>query len=291
MKKKTLALLTISALLMSLTACLGGTQTPQDESTEETTEEAVEEIPTYEPGEIPFDYPTVGTTASADDYILAPTNDSLQEAFEEGSDHVSLILYSAKMIEPGAVESVIEAIGEQYTIPNSLIIPIKPEQTAEVQDVVLTWWQSGSGVIKAIVTQAGTEPTVRYLDTYLTEEEVLKPNSFHKLSGELEPGVSVAMKGEFGYEHTMVVNVSEEKVLVSGWASKLYVIDKADVVVIPPSIEVTVGSTIMAPVIGTYEPVVVKEVNAEIGQVIAEYEWAGEMTEETFVRGEIIKEL
>ena len=76
-----------------------------------------------------------------------------------------------------------------------------------------------------------------------------------------------------------------------GWAGILEVVPKSEVVLIPPTIDVAVGDTIMAPVIGTYEPVTVTAVDAVIGQVTAEYEWAGEMSEEVFVMNEIAKEL
>jgi hypothetical protein len=291
MKKKLLILLAAGMLTISLTACMGEETATDSENTEGTTETETEET-AREAGEIPFDYPVVATTSVAGEYVLAPTATKLEESFKEDGENSSFIFYSAKMIEPGEAESIIEDfMGEQYPMPNSLIVPIKKDQTAKVGDVVLTWWQSGSGLIKAIVTAEGKSPKARYLDVYMEEEETLKADSFQVLTGALEPGASVAVNGEWGYEHAVAINISGDKVLVMGFAGIMEVVDKDDVVVIPTSIDVAVGDTIMAPVIATYEEVVVTAVDEAIGQITAEYEWAGEMTEEVFVMGEVTTSL
>src|SRR5918993_4490373 len=120
------------------------------------------------PGEIPFNgFPTVGTTAKADEVVLCPSYNWIQDAVTKGPDKVTFIFYSQKMIAPGEVESEVEFISPgKAKVPNAYIIPIPAAQKASVGDIVLTWWQSGSGMNRAIVVEAGdpSEPTVRYLD-------------------------------------------------------------------------------------------------------------------------------
>ncbi len=296
MRKYLLSLLLIGVMAVSLTGCIldkkEEPKTDENKSSEEAvaTDAATEES-AAKPGEIPFDYPAVATTAVKGDYVLVPSAETLKGAVKDGGENTSFIFYSATMVEPGEVESVVEDFLGQYTMPNSLIVPVPSGESVEVGDVVLTWWQSGSGLIKAIVEQGGTEPTVRYLDTFLTESEKLKPSSFHKLTETLEPGVSVAVNEGGSYSHAVVINAAEDKVLVMGWAGILDVVNKSDVKVIPQTIEVAVGDKIMAPVIGGYEEVTVTKVEAGIGQVTATYDWAGEQTEEVFVMNEITKAL
>jgi len=71
------------------------------------------------------------------------------------------------MAKPGNEYSVIDFIFDDDTeIPNYMIIPIRPDESAKVGDIVLTWWQSGSGMKRAIVTNASdpTAPEVNYID-------------------------------------------------------------------------------------------------------------------------------
>ncbi len=296
MSKKVLSLLFAGLLTLSFAACTGEEKTDEtkdkdDKTVEETeeNEETTEEV-THEPGEIPFDYPTVATTAKAGDTVLVPPMETLEEAWaNEGS--AVFIFYSAEMVEPGEVESKVKnAFDEEYMVPNSLIVKVGEDAEAEVGDIVTTWWQSGSGMMKAIVTQAGATPTVRYLDDFIEEEDQLEANSFNILEGDLEPGVSVAVKSDGYLDHAVVIHVSDDKVLLNGFAGSISVADKEDVTPMPSALDLSAGDTVWAPVIGTYDTVTVKEVKADIGQIVAEYEWAGEMTEETFVFGEIAPE-
>ena len=71
------------------------------------------------------------------------------------------------MAKPGNEYSVIDFIFDDDTeIPNYMIIPIRPDESAKVGDIVLTWWQSGSGMKRAIVTNASDPkaPEVNYID-------------------------------------------------------------------------------------------------------------------------------
>ena len=289
----------MALLTMSLTACVGGDdteETPADDSAEEAeetedeeTEDAEEEV-THEPGEIPFDFPIVGTTAVAGQSVLAPDPETLEDAWEDSGMAV-FIFYSAEMVEPGDAESkIVDYFGEEFMVPNSLIVPLGEDDSAEVGDVVSTWWQSGSGMMKAIVTAGGSEPTVRYLDDWAEDEDTLEAGSFNLLGDTLEPGVSVAADMDGYYDHAVVISVAEGKVLLSGFAGSILVVDESDVVVMPATVDVAVGDTVWAPVIGTYDTVTVTEVMADIGQIKGSYEWAGESAEEVFVFGEIAPE-
>ena len=77
-----------------------------------------------------------------------------------------MIWYTQEMVEPGEEMSEIKFMSEQKKVPNAYIVPIPAGQTAKKGDILLTWWQCGSGLQRAYVTDAADPkaPTVRYLD-------------------------------------------------------------------------------------------------------------------------------
>ncbi|MFA7686139.1 MAG: hypothetical protein WCX95_05080 [Candidatus Gracilibacteria bacterium] len=293
MKKTLLALLLAVVVSTSLVGC--GTAKPEGDNTAADNGKTTEAVAkTADNGYLPVDYPVVKTTAVAGDYVLAPSRTSVDEAFTKGLDQTTMTFYAAKMVTPGEAASVLEDLtGTKGTIPNSLIIPLKKGETADKGDTLLTWWQSGSGLMKAYVVEAGATPKIQYLDDFVTDQETLLADSFIKLTGELEPGVSVAAKDvEYGsFDHAVVANVAGDKVVIIGFADSVEVVDKANLTVLPLNPEVKVGDTVMAPIISSYDPVVVKEVKADIGQIIGEYTWVDEVKNEPFMFGEIVKEL
>jgi predicted small lipoprotein YifL len=293
MKKTLLALLLMVAVSTSLVGC--GTAKPTEgDKPAETEKTETAPAKTADNGYLPVDYPVVKTTAVTGDYVLAPSRTSVDEAFTKGLDQTTMTFYAAKMVTPGEAASAVEDLtSAKFTVPNSVIVPMTKGATAEKGDTLLTWWQSGSGLMKAYVVEGGATPKVQYLDDFVTDQETLLADSFSKVTGDLAPGVSVAVKdADYGtYDNAVVINVSGDKVLVLGFADSLEMVDKANLTVIPLDPGVAVGDTVLAPIISSYDPVVVKEVKADIGQIVGEYTWVDEVKNETFVYGELIKEL
>ena len=115
-------------------------------------------------------------------------------------------------VEAGEKASKVKAVVDVDEVPNSLLIPIYKGATAKKGDIVLTWWQSGSGMERAIVTDDSdpTQPKVHYLDLSYKgdgsgfaekhDNEQLKPNSFVVLNdGEWQPGAPLAVKDDGKY--------------------------------------------------------------------------------------------
>lgn len=269
----------------------------------EPTAPAEEETPAVAAaGEIPYDYPTVATTAQAGDIVLAPSRDFLDEAFEDPSS--TFIFYNAEMATPGAVESTIETPFESVQMPNSLIIPIEGGQTAEPGDVILTWWQTGSGMQRAMVVEGGTPeaPRVMYLDldwdNPATEDDGtpigqakydLEADTFHILSEEGAPGTAVAYhsEGSSDFSHGIVINRTADQVLVSGFAGQLEVVDAADVVDLPIVPVVAIGDSVWVPVIGTFDTGTVTDIDTASGRVTVEYDFAGSTETALFAFGDV----
>ncbi len=315
--KKILILTMISILAFALTGCGLIEKIFPPEAVPETVDEKLgeeEKESMREPGTLPEElgYPTVGTTAQAGDTVLVPLIEELETAFEFGIHRGFFTFFKGKMLEPGDFESLIEDyFGDKKTIPNSLIIPIKPNQSVEPGDVVLTVWQSNDPanpknpgdfdvigdftMIRAIVVgdeeigQSQT-PTIRYLTNFIDVEEKLEANTFHKLTGELEPGISVIVKNEKGKsEYATIINIAGEKVLLAKELGRLAVANKDDLTILPPTLDLEVGDTIIVPLISDNEEVTVSQIEPEIGQVWGEFQWAGSPQTDIFYFGEFTK--
>ena len=258
-------------------------------------------------GEIPFDYPVVEqTTANAGDYVLTPSRAFLDDAIKNGGDKATFIFYSNKMVTPGSGESEIAQISGNVKIPNSLIIPIPTGQEAKKGDVILTWWQSGSGMQRAIVVNDANpkEPVVRYLDLDWDNpaknskgvgigqmEETLKPNTFVKISGEWQPGTTVAYKVTNGYAHGQVINVAGDKVLLKVFAGKMIAIAKSECIAVPVMIDIKAGDDVQVPYIGQFKAGKVKKADPAIGRAWVEIEFAGSKKETVVSYGNIAKNI
>lgn len=257
------------------------------------------------PGEIPFNgFPTVGTTAKADEVVLAPSYNWIQDAVTKGPDKVTFIFYNQKMIAPGEVESEVEFLSPgKMKIPNAYIIPIPAAQKASVGDIVLTWWQSGSGMNRAIVVEAGnpSEPTVRYLDiaydnpaksrdgktTIGQMDEKLKPNSFIKISNAWEPGTVIGVNDGANIKKAQIIRVAGDKVLAMGFAGSLHVYDKSASTPVPVKPNVKAGDKVKAAIYGNFQNATVTRVDNKIGRVFLKGE-TGDTTEKAIPFGDVM---
>ena len=149
----------------------------------------------------PFGLGAAPTTARPGDFVVCPPREWIDKVLETGKPELqTFILYGARMVEPGPAESRVKSLtGKEMMIPNYLVVPIHRGQSAVPGDILLTVWQSGSGMQRAIVVEGGTptEPMVRYLDIALDNPsgageraDRCKPDTFHKLTDAWQVGTS-----------------------------------------------------------------------------------------------------
>jgi hypothetical protein len=282
-----MSLLVVVALVSSV-ACskkdgAGGADAAASASASATPKAAA--APPRKPGAMPWaDFVSGPLTAKKDDYVLVPSGNWIEDAFTKGTDKPTFIYYAAKITEVGPTESKVKNLaGTEFSAPNGFIIPIKVDQKVKPGDVVLTWWQSGSGMQRSIVT-GGTDdkPKVFHLDLDLDnpsgvakKEDTLEKSSFHKLGSALEPGVTIAVKDGKGYSHWIATGVSGDKVLAIGFAGRMNVFKKSDCTVVPAQGTFAVGKDVAVPSIGTFTKGKVDKVDAKIGRVYAKYTFGG----------------
>jgi hypothetical protein len=291
-------LLIISAICCFIAACGGGGTNTANNSTaandqkksannsSASTEEKID--PNYQ-ATFPFkDFPAVETTAKAGEVVLVPSYNWLQEANIKGTDKTTMIWYSQKMSTPDKEMSEVEFMGDKKKVPNAYIIPIPAGSKAQKGDIVLSWWQSGSGMQRGIVVDDAnpSEPTVRYLDldydnpaksrdgktTIGQMDEQLKPNSFVKISAPMTPGTSVAVQDGDKMKHAIVIRAEGDKVFVKEFAGKIAVYDKSRCTPVPIKPDVRVGDKVKGVWVGSFENGTVTKIDERNGRVFINFD-------------------
>ncbi len=272
----TLGFLFLFSLSFSLVSCGGGEKKNDDKS--DSTEAVTFTIYDF----LGSEFSDVKLDAEPGQYVLCPNKAAIDEDVNDDDNiqSIGLIYYSGKLEEVGDKESKVD--GEM--IPNALIIPIPQGQEVQAGDIVLTWWQSGSGMYRAVVVNADdpTRPEVCYLDMGFedgdTDTEQLEPNTFVKLTDPWQEGHSIIYKDpewSGSYDIVDILKVGKDKVLVSGWASILYIYDKDQLIPIEPA-EFNVGDEVQVPHIGSYTNGVIKEIDEAYQRAKVEIEFASE---------------
>lgn len=223
-------------------------------------------------GVVPFDYPVLQqTSAKVGEYVLTTERYLLDVQPREAEKNV-FVFFTFKMVEPGMGESVVNNDRfSNLTLPNSMIIPIPSGQKAKPGDVVLTWWQSGSGMQRALVVGGTeTEPEVYYLDRDILPDEKpekLKPDSFLVLKDGPNPGVSAACKQGSDLGYYVLVNVTAEKYLVTSWTGKVRSFFKNECQLIPVDYRgFKIGDKVWAPIFGAYQLVTIVAIDNTTGR-------------------------
>lgn len=283
MKNSTLAL----AILLIFSACSNEPKqaTPPTPST-------VAIIPDHQPGEIPFDFPIVETISTpAGSTVLTTNIEDLKNAWANPKT-APFTFTGVTLTEPDENASTVTTFtGESYKIPNSLIIPLTSE-TANEKDILLTWWQGGSGMLHAYTTskESTSTPVVQYLDDFIPKEELLEQNSFKTLSNELQPGSPVKIKIGNQYQYGKIVNLSEDKALVQEFANNLAVHPLENITAIPLNPKLKISQKVYAPIVGIFQEVTITSLPKN-GRVKANYNFANKIEEWEFNITEIVTSL
>lgn len=207
----------------------------------------------------------------------------------EGFEKKSMIWYDTTIAEPGAEKTVIDEYGKHIEVPNALIIPLDKNAKAKKGDILLTH-DKYHKMMRAIVIDASnpTEPVVCFLDDSwgwpgnpesekLAEKqkgEQLKPGSFNVLKkGTFMPGAQVYYNRDGEKKFGQIVQVSGDKLLVCGFASRLNCVAKSECTLLPFNPKFKVGDTVSCISIDEYEPgYKIVKVDMEHGHLWAQQE-------------------
>lgn len=307
-------LLSLLSLVLMISACQTAEKTEEvnatDNSAKPANSETAKDSKDEKPANAgPVKFPVEGvvieeTKAKAGEHVLVPSYNWLTDAQEKGLDKVTMIFYAQKMDTPGKEMSKVKFMSDSQDVPNVYIIPIPAGQSAKKGDIVLTWWQSGSGMNRAIVTDDADpkRPVVRYLDiaydnpapsrdkttTIGKMDEQLKPDTFVLLNSPMQSGTAVAISEGGETMHGQLINVAGDKVYVQQFAGKTAVYDRAKVSAVPIKPDVKVGDTVKAERMGRFASAKVTKVDAPIGRVFVKFDNGGDK-EEAIAFGDVMK--
>jgi hypothetical protein len=245
---------------------------------------------TIEPGDIPFDFPRMSAQGRDGQFALVPSREFLDRAISDNGEG-TFIYYGATIVTAASPESTIQSLaGTTFSMPNSLVIPIRAGQKAKKGDILLGHWESGSGLQRAIVVGGTeTEPVVRYLDMDLDnpsgwgeKEDTWKADRFSVISEPWQVGTTAACGESNDRKHGIITAVSGNRVLVSGFAGALSAHSRSECVSLTPAPTLTAGDTVWVPAVGSYVQGTVSRIEADIGRVFVSYEWGGQQKEGGF---------
>lgn len=287
--KKTFILAIALPLAFALTNCGGSSKDNKKDNNEnqQPETEVVETEPEVKEPAFPWDFPEgIQNEGLAEGQQVLSIHTFYPKALQEKENpaNETFIFYNATLSEIGDLKSTVKSFGEGIEMPNALIIPLPEGQMAKKGDIVLTWWQSGSGMERAIVTDASdpASPKVDYLDLSYKDDgtgfanehanEQLKPNTFVVLNdGQWQPGAQIVVTGDGSYEVGTLISCSDDKVLLKCFAGKIKVFKKADCIVVPLHQNLKPGDEVMAIFTSSLKDgYKVKKVDEKIGRVWVE---------------------
>ncbi len=248
---------------------------------------------------VPFPgFPDTGTSGRAGEYVLTPSYQWLVDAEKKGADKVTFIFYTSKMVEPGTAASRLESFGRVNAVPNSMFIPIPAGGRARKGEILLSWWQTGSGMQRCYVVNADNpaQPEVVYLDIDWTNPAKgrdgkplaqsvnrLKPDSFYKLDDLFARGTTIAVRDTSGYtprwRKWQVITVAGGKVLALGFAGRMAVFEQSACRPLPVKPSLSTGMNVHVPYVGSFVAGVIKRIDQDYGRVICEITWGGKTKE------------
>ncbi|MCC5945548.1 MAG: hypothetical protein JJT94_11490 [Bernardetiaceae bacterium] len=190
------------------------------------------------------DLPDAKLNAEAGDYVLCPTEAALRKYDTTKSG--TILYYVQELKEVGDKTSLVKFSMSEARVANNILVPIPKGQEAKKGDIVLTWWQTGSGLERGLVVDDSNpkEPIVRYLglewgnpakykDKLVAQQDYqLKPNSFQVIKDDFVAGRNVLIDGNTA---ATVLALHGDKVLILGYASRMSVVDKSQCMLLPLS--------------------------------------------------------
>ncbi len=237
--------------------------------------------------DFPWDFPTDFKLKDAEigQWALA-VNSTYNTYVKEGKslEDAVLSIDRCTIEKMGDKVSTVAQYEQTRELPNSLIIPIPKGQKAKLGDVVLTWSTIGSTAKRGIVTDASNpeKPKICYLDyEYMDDGKglankyanvELEPNSFVVIkSGDWVPGAPVVFSQKGSWKYGFIINCTKNKVLISGFVSKISCVERSQCKLIPFDSDIKVGDDVSAKFVTSLESgYTVKKVDKKIGRVWVE---------------------
>ncbi len=200
----------------------------------------------------------------AGDYVLAPSKANYDTAMLRGIENTLFVFYPRKVLGETDTSVILEEYGDTSNIPFYLVIPMQRNKKVIAGDIVLTWWQKGTGMQRAIVLNkdSSARPVVYYIDNQYSLYspatnvnywiDTLLPNSFLVIKDTLMPGRTVLEKSKDFSNSYLIVSISDKKILGLSWSGNIKILDKKDCIFVPFKKNIKAGDSVEVPYIGMY---------------------------------------
>ncbi len=212
-------------------------------------------------------------------YVLSPTKIVCDSLKKNGFEDLIFVYYPRKFIDRKGNKYILEEFGDSVYIPSSLVIPLPDSQLVSKNDYVLTWWQKGTGMQRAIVlsNEPTATPLVYYVDNqyyfYYDENDpnlwidTLEKGSFLKIEDKLMPGRSCCVSSEYLSTFYTIINVLGTKILALSWSGDLKIFNENQVELVPMDTKFSANDSVFVPYLGTYTYGKVKSTFKDIGKM------------------------
>lgn len=231
-------------------------------------------------------FPDVAITAKSGEYVLVPSWNWIEAGAGPDAHKTSFIFYHQKMIAPAVAASTVQFMREQHEVPNSYIVAIAAGGRANAGDIVLTWWQSGSGMQRAIVVRADdpARPVVRYLDiaydnpakspdkstTIGRMDEALAVDSFVPLMAGAPGSIFRCLDAGKPVRRQLIAQAADGRQLMSAHAGRLAIHAPGECESTPLKPDVQPGAMAWVEFAGTFVQARVTRIEPAIGRVFVE---------------------
>lgn len=213
-------------------------------------------------------------------YVLSPSKANYDSLLANGIENVIFVYYPRNFIKSEKDFLYLKEFGDTIEMPKSITIPLPDSQMVSKGDVVLTWWQNGTGMQRALVLskEPTYTPTVYYLDNqyyfYYSDNDplfwidTLMPSSFLKIEDKLMPGRSCSITGKYVSSFYTIINSLGYKLVVMSWSGDLQIVSTKECEIVPMNTTFEVGDSVSVPYLGTYTNGTVKTVYDDIGKMM-----------------------
>lgn len=238
-------------------------------------------------------------TVEKGQWVLCPAKYLIDSAFSKGLENSVFVYYPRKVIDFNENNIFVAELGDTSKIPDYFVIPLPQKESVSKGNIVLTWWQKGTGMQRALVFDVVNDgrPVVYYLDGHFSFSQsnlkylidTLKTGTFTTISEKNLIGRSFMINEEYISSYYMVVAANNDSVIGLSWAGILKVFKKLDCNFVPLNTSLQEGDSVLVPYLGTYCDGIVKKLWNDVGKVDVLINFLGDSLTTKVVKFDVIK--
>ncbi len=217
---------------------------------------------------------------SKGDLVLAPSQATYDTALSKGLKTTLFVFYPRKVISQKGNYIYLDEYGDTSKMPKSLVIPLDKDKKVSKGQFLLTWWQKGTGMQRAIVL--GKNPTLTPIVYYFDNQysyisplkninywiDTLQANSFLVLKDSLMPGTTVK-KAEAYSPVYIVISFDNKKIIGLNWAGNIEILDRKKCIFPKIYKQLQKNDSIEMPYVGLYAKGKIISIWKDIGKLKA----------------------